>query len=448
MLRTKKRFSSPGKNILTPWQHMDWWLLSATILLTFLGGLVIRSAQLNRVITEWWQHWIFGMIGVAIVFGLSRIHYDNFRRVHWYTYGLNIALLIVVLVIGKTTNGAQSWILIAGFQFQPSEFAKLGIIITLAAILHKQGASTLGIFLKTLAITSVPWGLILLQPDLGTSLVFGAINLVMLYWANAHPGWLFLLASPLVSAILYNVPWDSWIPVWCTPAIIWTIAMGFAAWISIPKWISLPRNVKFLSRFVFLNVWFSSIVSAIIAIAVNILSGQLGHILWGALKQYQKNRLIMFLNPEQDPLGAGYHIIQSRIAIGAGQLWGKGLNQGTQTQLNFIPEQHTDFVFSAIGEEFGFIGSVIVLLVFWLVCFRLLSIAKSANDNFSSLIAIGFLAMILFQTIINIGMTMGIAPITGIPLPWITYGRSSLLSAFIGVGLVESVMNFRRRRSY
>jgi rod shape determining protein RodA len=181
-------------------------------------------------------------------------------------------------------------------------------------------------------------------------------------------------------------------------------------------------------------------------VAGNFVAGSLGGLLWGLLKEYQKERLTLFLHPEKNPLGGGYQLIQSRIAIGSGELWGKGLYQGTQTQLNFIPEQHTDFIFSAVGEELGFIGSMGVLIVIWLICLRLVIIACRAKENFGSLIAIGVLSMIAFQTIINIGMTVGLAPITGIPLPWMSYGRSSLLTNFIALGLVESIANYRPRK--
>jgi rod shape determining protein RodA len=153
----------------------------------------------------------------------------------------------------------------------------------------------------------------------------------------------------------------------------------------------------------------------------------------------------MFLNPDQDPMGGGYHLIQSRIAIGAGELWGQGLFKGTQTQLNFIPEQDTDFIFAAVGEELGFIGSIVVLALFWIICLRLVSIAQSAKDNFGSAIAIGVLGMLIFQITVNIGMTIGLAPITGIPLPWLSYGRSAMLTNFVAIGLVLSVANHRQR---
>jgi rod shape determining protein RodA len=188
-------------------------------------------------------------------------------------------------------------------------------------------------------------------------------------------------------------------------------------------------------------------VSSILAIGVNLGGGLLGQVLWHILKDYQKDRLIVFLDPDKYPLGAGYHLIQSRIAIGAGELWGQGLNQGTQTQLNFIPEQHTDFIFSSIGEELGFVGSICLLLMFLFVCWRLLRVACQAQNNFGSLLAIGVLSMISFQAIVNISMTIGIAPVTGIPLPWISYGRSALITNFVAIGLVESVANYRQKFS-
>jgi rod shape determining protein RodA len=317
--------------------------------------------------------------------------------------------------LGNSAKGAQRWISIAGIPIQPSEFAKVGLIITLAAILHRRPANTLPTFLRALAITIPPWLLVFIQPDLGTSLVFGAIALGMLYWANANPGWLVLLVSPLVAAILYSFS----LPMWA----IWAVLMGIIGWLTLPwRW-----------------------VTSLIATGINIGAGLLGQVFWHVLKDYQKDRLIVFLNPEKYPLGAGYHLIQSRIAIGAGELWGQGLNQGTQTQLNFIPEQHTDFIFSSIGEELGFIGSMCLLLTFLFVFWRLLKIACQAQNNFGSLLAIGVLAMISFQVMVNISMTIGIAPVTGIPLPWMSYGRSALITNFIAIGLVESVANHRRR---
>ncbi|MBD2314672.1 rod shape-determining protein RodA [Desertifilum sp. FACHB-1129] len=405
-------------SFLYPWQRVDWLLLFLSVGLTTIGGIMIRSTELNLGWTDWWQHWLVGGIGLVLAMLLARWHYKNLLQLQWVIYAITNLSLIAVIFIGTTALGAQRWITIGGFNLQPSEFAKLGLIITLACLLHTNTASTIPMLLKTLGIALVPWILVFLQPDLGTSLVFGAITLGMLYWGNANPGWLVLLVSPVVSAILFNI----YLPGW----LIWAVLLAIVAWFSLP-W---PR------------------LGSIGAVGVNFAAGELGFFLWGLLKDYQKDRLILFLNPEKDPLGGGYHLIQSRIAIGAGELWGRGLNQGTQTQLNFIPEQHTDFIFSAIGEELGFVGCVAMLAVFWLICLRLVLIAQNAQDNFGSLLAIGVLSMVVFQVVVNIGMTIGLAPVTGIPLPWMSYGRSALLTNFLAIGLVESVANHQQKRRF
>lgn len=398
------------------WQRLDWILLLSVMALTTFGGLAIYSTESVRHNYSY-QHWTVGILGLIIVFVLSRWRYQSLLRWYWLIYALTNISLVAVMIAGVTAKGAQRWITIAGFNVQPSEFAKIGMVITLAALLHDRDGASLKTVFRTLAITVIPWGLVFLQPDLGTSLVFGVIVISMLYWANAKTGWLILLVSPLFSAILYHL----YLPGW----LIWVLSVAGVAWLTLP--------VK--------------IVSTLSAVAINLGAVELGNFFWGILKDYQKARLIMFLNPEQDPLGGGYHLIQSRIAIGAGKLWGQGWNQGTQTQLDFIPEQHTDFIFSAVGEEFGFVGSILLIAMLWLICVRLVWIASTARDNFGSLLAIGFLAIIAFQTTINLAMTIGLAPITGIPLPWMSYGRSSLLSGFISIAIVESVANYRESKT-
>jgi rod shape determining protein RodA len=418
-------FSSPTKiqpskrpgivtKITAKYGKTDWVLLLITVGLTFFGGIMIRSAELNRPVTDWWQHWVLGGFGVVLALLITRSNYQNLLRFHWYLYGANIVMLLAVMVLGSSAKGAQRWIYIGPFNFQPSEFAKIALIITLAAVLQQRQVKYLSEFVKTLFITIPPWLLVFIQPDLGSSLVFGVIALGMLYWAGANPGWLLLLASPLVAAILYAV----YQPLW----VVWAGLMALTAWRTLP-W---PK------------------ISALVALGINVGFGFLGVVFWNVLKDYQKERLIMFLDPEKDALGAGYHLIQSRIAIGAGGFWGQGITQGTQTQLNFIPEQHTDFIFSAIGEECGFFGCFLLILIFWYLCWRILKIANTSRDNFGSLLVIGVLSMIVFQVVVNIGMNVGIAPVTGIPLPWISYGRSALLKNFISIGLIESVAAARR----
>jgi rod shape determining protein RodA len=399
--------------VILLWKQVDWLLLLLTIGLTVFGGLTIYSTEVTENLNRTHQHLSIGGISLVIALAIARYNYRHLLRWHWLVYALTNISLIAVMVAGVTAKGAQRWISVGGFNVQPSEFAKIGVVITLAALLHNQDIKKFGTIVRTLAITAIPWGLVFLQPDLGTSLVFGVIVIAMLYWANVNPVWLLLLVSPLISAILYHLSFSGW--------FIWTLIVTGIVWLILP--------VK--------------VVAALSAIAINCGAVELGNIFWSILKDYQKDRLILFLNPEQDPLGGGYHLIQSRIAIGSGGVWGTGLLEGTQTQLNFIPEQHTDFIFSAIGEEWGFVGCLILLLVFWLVCWRLIWVATKAKDNFGSLLAIGVLSIIAFQVIVNISMTIGLAPITGIPLPFISYGRSSLVSLFIGIGLVESVANYR-----
>jgi rod shape determining protein RodA len=389
-----------------------------TIALTLISGMAIKSTQNAQPYTDWWQHWVMGSLGLMVALAIARWRYETLMQWRWVVYGITNLSLLAVKFVGTSGLGAQRWISVGGFHIQPSEFAKVGVIITLAAIMEGRHASTLPGVTKALAIIGVPWALVFLQPDLGTSLVFGAIAIPMLYWANVNPGWLILLISPLISAILFSIL----LPVW----FVWLLAMTVVAWLSLP------------------NRWLGSLL----ALAMNLVSGKLGSLLWGLLKDYQKDRLILFLDPSKDPLGGGYHLIQSRIAIGAGELWGRGFEQGTQTQGGFIPEQHTDFIFSAIGEEFGFIGCAVILLLFWGICLRLTVIAQNAKDNFGSLLAIGVIGMIFFQVMVNICMTIGLAPVTGIPLPWMSYGRSAMLTNFIAIGLVSSVANHRQRLKF
>lgn len=402
------------------WQGVDWLLFVLPIGVTIFASVLISSTQKYTGENGFAiNHALTGAVGVALALWIARSRYEVLLQWRWIVYAATIASLVAVMAIGTEGLGAQRWITILGFNVQPSEFAKLGAIVTLAATLKDRDAPTLFGMIKALAITSVPWALVFLQPDLGTSLVFGAVTMGMLYWSGTHPGWLILMISPLVSAIIFNIS----LPIW----IGWVVLMGVVAYWSLPWW---------------------PLYTSVAAIVVNLVSGKLGDIMWHVLKDYQKDRLILFLHPDKDPLGGGYHLIQSRIAIGAGELWGRGLFHGTQTQLSFIPEQHTDFIFSAVGEELGFAGGIALLLAFWLVCLRLVLIAQSAKDNFGSLLAVGVLSMIVFQVILNICMTIGLAPITGIPLPWMSYGRSALLTNFIAIGLVESVANHRRKLKY
>jgi rod shape determining protein RodA len=256
----------------------------------------------------------------------------------------------------------------------------------------------------------LPWLLVFVQPDLGTSLVFGAVLLTMLFWASMPLAWLVLMLSPLVSAIVAGT--------WAWALLLWIPAMGLLAWRSLPwRRTALALVLTVQGLFAVATPW-----------------------LWQhGLRPHQRERLTMFLDPSQDPLGGGYHLIQSQIGIGSGGLWGTGLLQGQLTKLRFIPEQHTDFIFSALGEETGFIGSVLVVAAFALLMARLLQIAGRARTDLESLVVVGVGAMLMFQVVVNVFMTIGLGPITGIPLPWLSYGRFAMLVNFLGLGLVASV---------
>jgi rod shape determining protein RodA len=425
------------KPFFRPWEQVDLWLASAVVSLIVLAGLMIRSTEIQSLMekSDWtqqwlsgygWQHWVTGMVGLSCAVGLARFRYELLMQWKWVLYGITNVGLIAVRFIGKEELGAQRWINILGFHVQPSEFAKLAVIIMLAGLLHERPATSLLAMFRAIAVVALPWTLIFFEPNLGTSLVFGAVTLGMLYWGNANPGWILLILSPILSAIAFSLLHqlgNAYLVIWGG----WILALGLIAWRTLPwkHWAGLA------------------------AIGINLLTSGLGDFLWNnVLHDYQKERLTLFMHPEQDASGGGYHLIQSRIAIGAGKLFGRGLHHGTQTQNSFVPEQHTDFIFAAVGEELGFIGSALVLLLFLAICFRLLVIAQNAKDDFGSLIAIGVFTMILFQTVINIGMTIGLSPVTGIPLPFLSYGRSALLMNCLAIGIVESVANYRRRTRF
>jgi rod shape determining protein RodA len=264
--------------------------------------------------------------------------------------------------------------------------------------------------LRPLAMISVPWVLVLIQPDLGSSLVFGAVLLVMMYWSGMPGSWVVLFMSPVITAILAGAfPWA---------LIAWIPAMVWLAWTSLPWKRIAPAAVL--------------AIQALFAVAAPWLWNHF-------LQPHQRARLTLFLDPNQDPMGGGYHLLQSMVGIGSGGWFGTGLLQGHLTLLRFIPEQHTDFIFSALGEELGFVGSMLAVVGFVVWIWRLLQIAGRARTDVESLVVVGIGAMVMFQVVVNINMTIGLGPITGIPLPWFSYGRSAMIVNFIALGLCASV---------
>lgn len=384
-----------------------WWIPLAMI---FVSGILIASTQRQADYADWYQHWVTAAVGLAIALGLARIPVESITRWPWLIYGVTVASLIAVRVVGVSALGAQSWINIAGFNVQPSEFAKIGAILLLARVLSRHPVERPVDLVRPVAIISFPWLLVLVQPDLGTSLVFGAVLLVMMFWSGMPGSWVVLFLSPVITAIVAGAfPWLllAWIP-----------AMGLLAWKSLPwKRAGLSLVLAVQGLFAVATPW-----------------------LWNNfLQPHQRDRLTLFLDPNKDPLGGGYHLLQSTVGIGSGGWFGTGLLQGHLTLLRFIPEQHTDFIFSALGEELGFVGSALAVLGFVVWIWRLLQIAGKARSDVESLVVVGVGAMVMFQVVVNINMTIGLGPITGIPLPWLSYGRSAMLVNFIALGLCASV---------
>ena len=396
--------------------HFDPVLWGIPVFLTLLAGVLIASTQRQSPLADWENHWITAVVAIGAAVGLSRVALKHLQQLLLPVYIATLVSLLAVKLVGTSALGAQRWISIGGFNIQPSEFAKLAAILLLAGILAKHPIERPVDLLRPMAVISVPWAMVFIQPDLGTSLVFGAVLLAMLYWAGLPLEWLVLLISPLPTALIAGLlPWG---------LIPWFALLALLAWRSLP--------------------W--KAIAVAVSLAINGLFAWITPLLWEhGLKDYQRDRLILFLDPTKDPLGGGYHLLQSTVGIGSGQIFGTGLMQGQLTKLQFIPEQHTDFIFSALGEEAGFIGCVVVLVAYLVWAWRLLQIAGQARSDFESLVVIGVLAMVMFQVIININMTIGLGPVTGIPLPWLSYGRFALLVNFMGIGLVASVEREARR---
>jgi len=393
------------------WKNIDFIIWIVPFILVHLSCLLIASTQRNVGITDWYQHAIIAYIGSLVVYILAQVPLQDLRKYIRQIYFITILVLSYVNFSGISALGARRWLSFAGLYVQPSEFAKITLILVLASLLDRKRFSDLSNLIKPLLVSFIPWILVFLQPDLGTSLVFGAILLGMLYWSGMPYEWAFIILATSVTgliAYLYQFGLLLWIPI-----------------IGLFSYRSLPNLKKLLTLFI---------------IFFHLLIAKITPWFWETvLKDYQRDRLIIFLDPSQDPLGGGYHMLQSKIGIGSGGLIGTGLMQGQLTKLKFIPEQHTDFIFSALGEETGFLGTLLVLVLFSILIFRLIKIAIDARTDFESLVVIGIASMFIFQIMVNIFMTIGLGPVTGIPLPFMSYGRAALFVNFISLGFCLSV---------
>ena len=398
-------------------QGLDRPLLLIVFALAAFGVLMVYSAGQTDVPTVARNAWIrqiiwLGLAGVAA----AAVFKMNFRILEWaapFLYGLGLVLLLLTLFVGTgsgTAASSKSWLAIGGHKIgQPVELAKLGTILLMARYLSslREPPHTIRRLFVPCLIAGVPLVLVMGQPDLGSAIVFIGILFAMLFWSGVSPRLLLLLASPAVSLLLAaDTRW-------------------WGAWM--------------LILFLLLVLWRSYVVEGVLIYLVNSAMGVLAIVIWNRLKDYQRLRLLTYLNPESDPIHAGYQAIQSKVAIGSGGLLGNGFLHGPQKRLAFLPEQYTDFIFAVVGEELGFLGVGTALILFFLLFLVLLRIARRATDPFSSLVVFGVLGLFFTHLFENVGMTINIMPITGIPLPFFSYGGSFFLATGLAVGLALRV---------
>ncbi len=390
--------------------ELDWKLITAVLLLSLIGVLLIFSAQYHAA-SEYAQTFYQRQLiwlGIALAAFLIVIHLPLrlFDATAYLVYGLVVILLIGVLFFGATRMGPSRWYSFGPVNFAPSDLAKLALILALARFfaytkLPATSKRRLGL---SFFLTALPMALILKQPDLGTALVFPIILMCLWYWSGLPLTYLVLILSPFVSLVAASHP-----GAWAAYFVVLLVAL-------------------FLVR--------PGLTFSVIMVTANLALGAVTPLIWNRLADYQKLRILAFLDPGHDPRGAGYQIIQSKIAIGSGGITGKGLLAGSQTRLEFLPERHTDFIFSVLGEEFGLWGAMIVILLFTVVLYRAIRIAGRCRSKFASYLAFGAAVIFLFQFMVNVGMTIGFMPVTGLALPFVSYGGTSLVLSWTLVGLL------------
>lgn len=416
-------------------RRLDVPLLAATLALVLIGIIAIYSATYHNDSTAVQgkqgllailasavqsKQGLFAVLAFVVALAVVYVPEKVIYSVAYLLYMLGIMSLVAVLAWG--TGDATRWLRLGPVMLQPSELAKIATIIALARYLsdrNVESVNSFGGFLGALFLVLVPIALIVRQPDLGTAVSFGAPLFPMLYWAGMRKFFIFLVISPLISVFCsLDTLWQQ-----STPYVFAVFVVGSTFLIH-----------RFMRR-----LWLT-ISMAVVNISAGLLTV---YFLENFLHPYQKARIMTFFNPASDPLGSGWNIIQSKIAIGSGGLTGKGLLEGTQTKHQFLPAAHTDFIFSVIAEEGGFVMALIVLGLFFLLIYRALHIASMTNNAFYGLTALGLAAMLTFHVFINVGMTIGVMPITGLPLPFLSSGGSSLLSNLIAIGLLLHIGTYR-----
>lgn len=396
----------------------DYGLILVVLILVIIGLIAIYSAsyQVESPVLKdnFAQQVLWFLIGLVIMSIAIIIPTRAYWASAYWLYFITIILLFFILMLNRGSTVAR-WIDIGPLRFQPAEFAKISVVIVLARYLshEKRNLNKFRDIAVSFGIILLPFLLIAKQPDLGTALVFLAIILPVLFWAGLPSFFLLAITTPFIVMI-----------------------SSFNYYMYFLAMILIALALLFFKRGLYISL---------LIMILNIVVGIVTPLLWNHLHEYQQHRVLTFLGLEMDPQGLSYQVIQSKVAIGSGGFFGKGLLQGTQTQLRFLPEQHTDFVFSVIGEEFGFIGSFIVIVLFLILLLRAIYIASKVRNKFSGLMVIGATAILGFHIIINIGMTVGMMPVTGLPLPFLSYGGSFLIAAMTLIGIIvnASVRRFK-----
>ena len=419
----------------------DYVLLLCVLALTAMGVAFIYSSGINSdgilVTKEYVKQIVWASLGLALIVVCALYDYRKTARYAYIVYAALGAVLLYTVVFGRYVNGARSWIGIGDFGVQPSEFGKIVFIVFLAKYLSESRTEIpFKRFVIAVLIFGFPALLILAQPDLGTASVYIPIFLVMCFMADIPLRYIFFVFGTGMATIFFTVlpVWNDVIARQKIPAIgaltdIRLRLLLIAASLSITLIGIVVRRYLRGQRYFY---WISY-VSLIVSLSL-LCSYGAGRV----LKEYQISRLIVFMDPSVDPRGSGWNIIQSKIAIGAGGIFGRSFLHGTQSHYRFLPQQSTDFIFSILSEEFGFIGGLAVFVLYGIIFFRTLKIMRNAT-GYGLYIAAGILGMSFFHFFVNIGMVMGIMPITGIPLLFLSYGGSSLWTAMVAVGLLMSI---------
>ena len=426
-------------------ERFDYILFFCVLILSGLGIAFIYSSGINSegllVSKEYIKQIIWVVVGIVIMILTAIYDYRKFMRQATIFYIVAMVMLVYTKIFGKYVNGARSWIGIGDLGIQPSEITKILFIMFLASYLDKsKNEEPRKRFILSLVIMAIPMGLILLQPDLGTASVYLPIFIFMCFMADIPLRYIMLVLCGGLATIILTV-----LPIWETEILhksipIINVLMNTKLLLLVIAAFAVIAIIGMIGQIVFKKKYYYWItyVSGIITCAL-ILSIAAGKV----LKPYQIQRLIVFLDPSSDPRGSGWNIIQSKIAIGSGNFWGRGFMQGTQSHYRFLPQQSTDFIFSILAEEMGFAGGFFVFALFLVILLRIVYIIKQTTNLYGYFISSGILGMFFFHFIVNVGMVMGIMPITGIPLPFLSYGGSALITNMIAIGLLMSI-NSRR----